>query len=157
MDSVRDHSMSGVAPFGYPWINACSRLPMAFRSVPRPSSPLSAKASTKCPYLTLDPNIATPIAPSDVRSQMTDVTGQMPEDQRHRSRHPHDMLDALNTQMIRSRSFEPFSRQPSKPPAEDPTPPLATLPYFTVQISAADGRGQMTDGRRSAAVASPVL
>ncbi len=38
-----------VAPFGYPRINACSRLPMAFRSVPRPSSPPGAKASTECP------------------------------------------------------------------------------------------------------------
>ena len=38
-----------VAPFGYPWIKACSRLPMAFRSVPRPSSPPGAKASTECP------------------------------------------------------------------------------------------------------------
>ena len=38
-----------VAPFGYPWINACSRLPMAFRSVPRPSSPPGAKASTERP------------------------------------------------------------------------------------------------------------
>ncbi len=37
-----------VAPFGYPWIKDRSRLPMAFRRVPRPSSPLSAKASTKC-------------------------------------------------------------------------------------------------------------
>jgi hypothetical protein len=39
----------GVAPFGYPRIKACSRLPMAFRSVPRPSSPPGAKASTECP------------------------------------------------------------------------------------------------------------
>ena len=38
-----------VAPFGYPRIKACSRLPMAFRSVPRPSSPPGAKASTECP------------------------------------------------------------------------------------------------------------
>ena len=44
----------GVAPFGYPRINACSRLPMAFRSVPRPSSPPGAKASTECPYRALD-------------------------------------------------------------------------------------------------------
>ena len=42
-----------VAPFGYPWINACSRLPMAFRSVPRPSSPPGAKASTERPSLAL--------------------------------------------------------------------------------------------------------
>ena len=43
-----------VSPFGYPRINAYSQLPAAFRSVSRPSSPLSAKASTKCPYLSLD-------------------------------------------------------------------------------------------------------
>jgi hypothetical protein len=39
-----------VFPFGYLWIKGCSRLPTAFRSVLRPSSPLSAKASTKCPF-----------------------------------------------------------------------------------------------------------
>ena len=38
-----------VAPFGNPRINGCSPLPAAYRSVPRPSSPLSAKASTECP------------------------------------------------------------------------------------------------------------
>ena len=43
-----------VAPFGYPRINACSRLPVAFRSVPRPSSPPGAKASTECPYRARD-------------------------------------------------------------------------------------------------------
>ena len=42
---------SRVSPFGYPWIKACSRLPLAFRSVPRPSSPLDAKASAKRPSL----------------------------------------------------------------------------------------------------------
>ena len=39
-----------VSPFGNPRIKACSRLPPAYRSVPRPSSPLSAKASTRYPY-----------------------------------------------------------------------------------------------------------
>ena len=43
-----------VSPFGYPRINAYSQLPTAFRSVLRPSSPLIAKASTKCSYLSLD-------------------------------------------------------------------------------------------------------
>ena len=43
----------GVAPFGNPRINDRSHLPAAYRSVLRPSSPLGAKASTKCP-LTLD-------------------------------------------------------------------------------------------------------
>jgi hypothetical protein len=50
----------GVAPFGYPRINDRSHLPAAFRSVLRPSSPLGAKASTKCPstldlYLSSEP------------------------------------------------------------------------------------------------------
>ena len=40
-----------VSPFGYPRINACLRLPVAFRSLPRPSSAISAKASALCSYL----------------------------------------------------------------------------------------------------------
>jgi hypothetical protein len=43
-----------VSPFGNRGIKACSRLPHAYRSVPRPSSPVHAKASTKCPYLALE-------------------------------------------------------------------------------------------------------
>ena len=39
-----------VSPFGDPWIKAYSQLPTAYRSVSRPSSPVHAKASTKCPY-----------------------------------------------------------------------------------------------------------
>ena len=45
---------SRVSPFGLPWINARSQLPMDFRSLPRPSSLSDAKASTVCP-LYLDP------------------------------------------------------------------------------------------------------
>ena len=37
-----------VSPFGHPRINVCCRLPGAFRRLPRPSSPLTAKASTVC-------------------------------------------------------------------------------------------------------------
>ena len=40
-----------VAPFGHPGINGCLRLRPAFRSLPRPSSPPGAKASTVCPSL----------------------------------------------------------------------------------------------------------
>ena len=39
-------SLCRVSPFGHPWIGARSQLPRAFRSVPRPSSALSAKASS---------------------------------------------------------------------------------------------------------------
>ena len=45
-----------VAPFGYPRIKARSRLPVASRSVPRPSSPPGAKASTECPSRAQDPS-----------------------------------------------------------------------------------------------------
>ena len=47
---VARHDPCGVAPFGYLWINACLQLPTAFRSLPRPSSALDAKAFTVCPY-----------------------------------------------------------------------------------------------------------
>ena len=40
-----------VSPFGNLRIKVCSQLPEAYRSVPRPSSPLYAKAFTKCPSL----------------------------------------------------------------------------------------------------------
>src|SRR5688500_19187548 len=43
-----------VAPFGYLRVEGCSHLSAAYRSVPRPSSPVYAKASTNCPYLTLE-------------------------------------------------------------------------------------------------------
>jgi hypothetical protein len=52
--SAGSSATEGVAPFGDVRINACSRLPEPFRNVLRPSSPLSAKASTKCPLHTLD-------------------------------------------------------------------------------------------------------
>ena len=44
--------MRWVVPFGNRRIKDCSHLPGAYRRVPRPSSPLCAKASTKCPSYT---------------------------------------------------------------------------------------------------------
>ncbi len=52
LKTIRPRSSSyrrWVSPFGYLRINGCSHLPVAFRSVPRPSSPLIAKAFTRCP------------------------------------------------------------------------------------------------------------
>ncbi len=37
-----------VSPFGHPRINACVPLPLAYRSLPRPSSPSCAQASPTC-------------------------------------------------------------------------------------------------------------
>ena len=47
--AMTGHDPSRVSPFGHPRIKACLRLPEAFRSLPRPSSPLCAKASTVYP------------------------------------------------------------------------------------------------------------
>ena len=81
MDSDSDTPSRGwVAPFGDPRINGRSPLPSAYRSVPRPSSPLGAKASTRCPSR---PTIAHAQPParaarglqrSDGRGQRTDTT-----------------------------------------------------------------------------------
>ena len=45
------HDSGRIAPFGYLWINACLRLPIAYRSLLRPSSAPSAKASALCSFL----------------------------------------------------------------------------------------------------------
>ena len=48
------HYLRRVSPFGYLRFYACLRLPVAFRSLPRPSSALGARASSLCSFL-LDP------------------------------------------------------------------------------------------------------
>ena len=45
------HYHRGVPAFGYPWFVGCLHLPTAFRSLPRPSSAPSAKASSLCSFL----------------------------------------------------------------------------------------------------------
>jgi hypothetical protein len=71
MYSVQDLPKGGVAPFGHPRINDRSHLPAAFRSVPRPSSPLGAKASTERPSHTQLSTARTqdPSAPLSRRSE----------------------------------------------------------------------------------------
>ena len=46
---VTDHDVRRVAPFGYSGITGCVRLPRIYRGLPRPSSPVRAKASTVRP------------------------------------------------------------------------------------------------------------
>src|SRR5687767_12453447 len=48
-ERVTRHDSRRVSPFGHPRINAYVRLPEAFRSLSRPSSPVRAKASTVRP------------------------------------------------------------------------------------------------------------
>ena len=58
---VTRHDSRRVSPFGHPRINAYVRLPEAFRSLSRPSSPVRAKASTVRPC-SLDRYLRTPLA-----------------------------------------------------------------------------------------------
>ena len=59
---------SRVAPFGHPRITGRLRLPADFRSLPRPSSPLDAQASTHAPLFTF----------SSVRRSLTFVFASFP-------------------------------------------------------------------------------
>ena len=119
-----------VAPFGDPRIKGCSPLPAAFRSVPRPSSPLSAKASTKCPYA-LDP----------MRFRRT-----------QRADPPH----ATSTpRLILSTSFYPPGRSPGSLPLElspkpgNPLPTASRIPIHNVKDP--EDRSQEDRGRMSSA------
>ena len=47
---MTSHDTRRIAPFRYLRINACLRLPVAFRSLPRPSSAVGARASTLCSF-----------------------------------------------------------------------------------------------------------
>ena len=47
---VSGHYPGRVSPFGYPRIDTCLQFPVAFRSLPRPSSAVGARASTLCSY-----------------------------------------------------------------------------------------------------------
>jgi hypothetical protein len=81
-----------VAPFGDPRIEARSRLPEAYRSVPRPSSPLDAKASTRCPSLALPAPAAAPPGwaarppRARVEASSNEACSSMQHDGRRRSR-----------------------------------------------------------------------
>ena len=64
-----------VSPFRNPRIKACSQLPMAYRRVPRLSSPLNAKAFTKCPYHTWE---ILPYAGVNPHTVKTHIRGSFP-------------------------------------------------------------------------------
>ena len=105
-----------VAPFGDPGIADRSHLPRAFRSVPRPSSPLSAKASTRCPslrlILTLYPLRATLLVAAQNRRAQTARPNPGPP---RRSRHA-PMKTLLRT---RTHASLPACARPCPPRSHD--------------------------------------
>ena len=92
-----------VAPFGDPGINDRSHLPRAFRSVPRPSSPLSAKASTRCPYFALE------------RHTQRQGPSQMQPTQHSTSRHRRSRTTSMRQTLLLP---EDTSSQDTPPPAD---------------------------------------
>ena len=67
--TVTGHYPSRVPPFGYPGIKAYLQLPQAFRSLSRPSSAISALASTLRSY-SLDLAILLIRAPKTIETQI---------------------------------------------------------------------------------------
>src|SRR3954465_3642829 len=102
MYSAGDLHKGGVAPFGHPRINDRSHLPAAFRSVPRPSSPLGAKASTERPSLT------PPTHPSARTQAQPAPHAQQP---RNQASAPHTLTQSTN---------QPFHLQLSKEQPQRP-------------------------------------
>jgi hypothetical protein len=128
MDSVHDTPKGWVAPFGHPRIKACSRLPMAFRSVPRPSSPPGAKASTECPSLARNTLPGQPPGASTMHRNHPQITrrrpcrpsGHHPRPQASlRSRHTADL--SLSTYPIRQTPPPPTSNPPQRTDPEGQT------------------------------------
>src|SRR6266480_7733613 len=77
-----------VSPFGNPGITACLQLPQAYRSLPRPSSPPCAKASTVRPYAldlsvsVVALNTTTHTLVSCQRANQSQAVGHKPQDLR---------------------------------------------------------------------------
>ena len=71
------HDGRRVAPFGYPGITACVRLPRDYRGLPRPSSPVRAKASTVRPFFAwpdiLRPPLESPPIPLPGQAHTSDT------------------------------------------------------------------------------------
>ena len=128
MNSARDLLNGGVSPFGHPRINDRSHLPAAFRSVPRPSSPLGAKASTERPSLThhqLNPTPARSTKPrpsirsTPTASLLTHTQHNHSPDSpvkelpwRRASLHQRGLLEATRSQDQKSGAGQPDARLP---------------------------------------------
>ena len=110
-----------VAPFGHPRITGRSPLPSAFRSVPRPSSPLGTKASTRCPS-----RAAPAPSPKHTASPCAEIRGQRSED-RQRCRKFWPLRCAL-----RSGICSPGPLRRPQPPA-DARAPAARIPMLQAQ------------------------
>ena len=129
MYSVHDTPKGWVAPFGHPGIKACSRLPRDFRSVPRPSSPPGAKASTRCPSHTQTinpPCTGTIHAPNSTgRIRTPNPTASHTHHSAHISNAPEHCSHTNNRHHI------PSSQRTCSTPGQTPMPAQATDTHNT--------------------------
>ena len=111
-----------VSPFGHPRIKGCSRLPAAYRRVPRPSSPLGAKAFTKCPYLTLDHFAARP--PCRDKPQQAKPAGTYPSTTgTQKGKRPNSRISTrVHTRKIRNIVASAENSKTSSLKTSNPTP-----------------------------------
>ena len=146
MYSTHDTPLGWVAPFGHPRINACSRLPVAFRSVPRPSSPPGAKASTECPSLARYPRpfiSEQPISPAMHRNH--------PRPKRRHEQH----LSHGKTFSVSAHTDVPLRAHPTSTPLNAAAgQPLSTCPIPTKGMSQA-ARPDQTQPTRNGPPLSP--
>ena len=94
-----------IAPFGNPRIKACLPLPGAYRSLPRPSSPCDAKASTVRPFALVR---FFKSFRSDPRSVA--LAGHLPRSEAFASK-PRARFDCLEIELLMSSHLN-FSRLP---------------------------------------------
>ena len=151
MDSAGDLPKGGVSPFGYPRINDRSHLPAAFRSVPRPSSPLSAKASTERPCHAPDkppepkppPARRTQPSPPDAVRRLPRTSCPRPESRRRRVRAPHTLNPDSS---VKEHAARPSARADAQAALVSETPPPRRARQ---QAPAPRFRGTRKHGRRA--------
>ena len=107
MHSSADDGLFGrrIAPFGNPRIKACLPLPGAYRSLPRPSSPCDAKASTVRPFA-----LVRFFKPFRSDPWSVALAGRLPRSEAFASK-PRARFDCLEIELLMS-SHSNFSRLP---------------------------------------------
>jgi hypothetical protein len=163
MDSLKDTAKKRwVAPFGHPRINERSPLPWAFRSVPRPSSPLGAKASTRCPSPTKLAHVQPQARKARLgRGQMSEIRCQ--KDPRPAIRPPPFLLISALCSLFSEPGREPPGLAPwrqhthvhkvraaagsgSHPNQPAPRALRSRLSLHDVKVQMSDIRDQMSEG-----------
>ena len=124
-----------VSPFGNLRIKGCLHLPTAYRSMPRPSSPLVAKASIRCSYQDTCLKRSSAHAP---RFNHEDLSTSKTRDVIHRSgpRLPLDQKPTLAVAQARSQSRKTDVSRPQRCLfSQSPKAPCELTSFFITTLS----------------------